>query len=180
MILGVDDMMPTMPAARKPTGEQMDQALAELRRAGNAMDPANLDDPVLNHALAPFRGRRPLRIRCPRSGCRGTVAYVALAPSNARAIFSVNGPRKGVVERRNRGGPPRHLMRQPDPPFNYWSLGPSGGIDSAEPATPQGTTTNLRWRFTCRKCGTPSVLTNGTMIAKIIAAHAGNARDITP
>jgi hypothetical protein len=67
----------------------------------------------------------------------------------------------------------------PTRPFNYWSLGPSGGIDSAEPVNPQGTTTNLRWRFTCRKCGTSSVRTNGTVIAKIIAAHAENAHDIT-
>lgn len=170
-----------MPAARKPTGPQMDHALAQLQRAGGAMNPHRLDDPALNGALDPFRGHRPLRLRCPRTGCRGTIAWVALAPADARVIFSVNGPRKGYVARTRGSIPPAQLRPQPPAPYDYWSLGPTGGTDSAQPATRDpDDLTPLRWRFTCQRCGAPYTLTNQTMIIKLIEAMTGNAREFTP
>jgi len=95
-------------------------------------------------------------------------------------VFSVNGPRKGHVEKLSRDGLPAHLMRQPPAPFNYWSLGPSGGIDSAQPANPPSREDQLRWRFTCPKCGGELVLKNGSMIKLLLAAYTRGEREITP
>ncbi len=171
--------MTQVPRSVKPTGQELDRARAEIERCGGAMDGERLADPTLNAALEPFRARRPLRLRCPQAGCRRTLAWIALAPTEARVIFSVNGPRKGHVDRQNREGTAApNLMPQPPEPYNYWSLGPSGGVDSAQPANPPHTHSLLRWNFICEKCKKPHIITNRTMLTKLLDALTGNSREV--
>ena len=168
---------PFVPPANKPTGEQLDAALARLNELPD--DAQLIDDQHLSELLEPFRGHRPLKMICPRTGCGGTIVWCALHPSWAFVVASKNGPRKGYVRKLNKQGPPSWLGPQPPEPYNYWSLGPSPGGDSATPAS-QGDGMHTRWSFKCRKCQRGYTVTNRTLIRRTITAITGNSREFTP
>ena len=163
-----------MAPINKPTGRQLDAALT---RMGALSDAGMVRDEQLNELLEPFRGHAPTKLRCSRTGCRGTVVWCALHPVLAQVVFSSHGPRKGHVENIEKAGAAPWVRNQPPPPFNYWSLGPSGGRDAAKPSQLASGET-VRWTFNCRKCKTPHTLTNRKIIVLIAKALTGNQREV--
>lgn len=161
---------------RKPTGSEADETLARI----NQLDESELiDDPELKALLAPFRGHDPLRMRCPKGGCKRTIVWCALHPVDANVVFSKNGPRKGAVNKMNRHGQRHWLRKQPPAPYDIWSLGPSAGRDSARPAT-QGPGLQHRWTFKCPKCSSTYTLKSSVLLGKLIDSLTGNRDEFTP
>jgi hypothetical protein len=138
-----------------------------------------IEDGDLSQLLQPFRRHRPLRMRCPRTGCGRTIVWCAIHPELAWVVFSKNGPRKGHVESANKTGPEHWRQSQPPSPYDYWSLGPSAGADSAIPATPTPGD-HKRWTFKCRKCGATYTLTHRTLLTHIVRALTGNRKEFSP
>jgi hypothetical protein len=173
---GIRKTPSAMAELSKPTGAQADAAVARIRELA---DSQLSDDEQLKALLEPFRGRRPLRMRCPHTGCRHTIVWCAVHPVIAKVVFSKNGPRKGYVENLLKDGPPRWLQQQPPSPYDYWSLGPSSGADSAKPTTQQPGE-HTRWTFKCGKCGRSYTLTDRTLMTHVITALTGNRKEFTP
>lgn len=141
-----------------------------------------LEDAELNAALAPFRERPPLPLVCPKRGCSRRIVWCALHSAVPRVMFDSAGPRRGWLKRKHRQeGVPSWLGPQPPAPYDYWSLGPSDGIDSAIISDPRGYEgAMLRWTFVCRGCNATYTLKNSALIKRLVVAIAGNEKEIKP
>lgn len=158
----------------KPIGTEMDAVSARL---DELRDEKIVDDQQLAQLLQPFRGHPPIKLRCPKTGCRRTVEWCALHASWNLAMTRRLGPRKGYVEKINKHGPAPWLRQQPAAPFDYWSLGPGKHPGSAMPPEKRSETVQ-RWTLQCPQCQSPYTVTNRTLIKYITRALTGNSREI--
>jgi len=134
------------------------------------------EDPLLIAALDPIRRAPPCKVVCGK--CRRKLSYWAFSPTGGQVWFHENGPRREWVAKRaeNPGYP---LGPQPPEPFNYWAIG--GGLigPDTEPRDPSADMGKwLRWQFRCGKCNHAVIVTNTTMIRRLLTSLARGERKI--
>jgi hypothetical protein len=144
------DPSPVTPLTR-PSERDLERAVDRLRKLDLAQA---IGDAELNYALTPFRGHPPTALLCGNATCTEPFVWCGIEPTTARVLFSPHGPVDGAW----------------DP-----SGGESAGVLVAHPGDPL-----LLWRFRCRRCERPVLLSNSRMLTLILRALSSARAAITP